>query len=219
MELYLTREELSREVIKLFPSFKNTELLEELLDEAVYKELDPGEVLLNLGDYIKHVPLVLDGLIQVSRRDHEGHELLLYYVNRGETCAMSLTCCMAMEQSSVRAEVIEPASILMLPIEKLDYWMMHYPEWKNFIMQTYQRRFDELLVVIDNIAFKRMDERILEYLRNKVDVLKSDSIEITHQRIADDLNSSREVISRILKKMEQKDMITLARNMITLHKD
>jgi len=175
-----------------------------------------GELMMNIGNYIKSMPIVLEGNIKVIREDENGHELFLYFVGPGQTCAMSLTCCMQNQKSQIRSVAEENVKIISIPVEKMDEWMMKYKTWKNFVMNTYSMRFEELLNTIDLIAFHNMDERLIEYLKEKSRIHKSNKLEITHQQIAFDLSSSREAISRLLKNLERKERLVLHRNLIEL---
>jgi len=152
------------------------------------------------------------------REDADGNELLLYYLQAGETCAMSLTCCMAFKRSEIRAIAQEDVLMLTIPVDYMEEWMK-YRDWRSFVMNTYRLRFEELLEALDSIAFLKMDERLWKYLQEKAQTLDTTEINISHQDIAYDLNSSREVISRLLKQMERKGMLNLGRNKIELNLD
>jgi len=199
-----------------FPIIHNDELLNKIEQNGVFKEVKAGEVMMEYGQFIKSVPLILNGCIKVMRQDEEGKELFLYYLYPGETCAMSLTCCMANQKSEIRAVAEEDSEFIAIPIQYLDQWMNKYTDWKNLVMQTYSNRFRDLLNTIDNIAFRNMDERLEEYLFSKKQALQTNTISITHQEIATELGTSREVISRLLKQMEKKNKIVLGRNKIEI---
>lgn len=192
------------------------ELQQEIERVGVVHEYKMGDVIMDIGQYIKSLPILLKGSIKIVREDDEGHELFLYYVRHSETCAMSLTCCMQDMRSQIRSIAEEDAKVISIPIEYMDEWMMKYRTWKNFVMNTYSKRFEELLNTIDLIAFHNMDERLIEYLREKSEIHQSNKIEITHQEIAFDLSSSREAISRLLKKLEKMNKVKLHRNLIEL---
>ena len=197
-----------------FPIIHNEKLLEDIQKQGIYKEVKAGEVMMEFGQFIKSVPLILNGCIKVMRQDEEGRELFLYYLYPGETCAMSLTCCMANQKSEIRAIAEEDSEFIAIPIQYLDQWMNEYTDWKNMVMQTYSNRFRDLLNTIDNIAFRNMDERLEEYLFAKSQATQSKIINITHHEVATELGTSREVISRLLKQMEKKNKIVLGRNKI-----
>lgn len=198
-----------------FPTILDTDLVEGIKAHASYHEVAEGDILMDIGSKITTVPMIISGSVKVMREDEEGNELLLYYLNRGETCAMSLTCCMAYKRSEIRAVAQEDLTMLSIPVEYMDEWMK-YRDWRSFVMNTYRMRFEELLEAIDSLAFQKMDERLLKYLHEKAQSLNLQVIHISHQDIAVDMNSSREVISRILKQMEIKKLLKLGRNNIEL---
>jgi len=200
---------------KLFPQFE-PELLEILDKNAIERSFHAGEEIVRTGQYIKSTVLVLSGRIKIYRQNDEGSEFLIYYLEPGEACAVSLICVLQSQTSEITAKAVEDTEVLMLPVQLMDELMIKFKSWSHFVIQTYRNRFDEMLTVIDNIAFKNMDERLEFYLKRS----KADSgkliLNLTHQEIADDLNSSREVISRLLKKMEQLGKIKLNRNSIEI---
>lgn len=179
-------------------------------------EIPEGEILIDIGQYIKMMPLLLSGSLKILREDNDRKELLLYHVHPGETCAMSITCCMGDAKSSVRAVAEEDTKLIALPTRIMDEWSNQYPSWKHFIMRTYQRRFEELLNTIDSIAFQKLDDRLERWLKEKTAKSPDGVIQITHQEIASELHSSREVISRLLKKMEHQGTLELGRNKIKM---
>ena len=196
--------------------FRDKKLLEAIDWVASFKTVPKGELLMDVGVYIKFMPLVLNGLIKVMREDNEGNEILLYYLESGKTCAMSMSCCMQLEKSSIRAVAEEDTEIVMIPVQYVDVWISEHKEWKHFILNTYSRRFDELLEAIDIFAFKKMDERLLSYLQKRSDVLGENAFNMTHQEMALELNTSREVVSRLLKKLEQNKQIKVTKSKIVL---
>jgi len=200
---------------KLFPQFE-PELIEILDKNAIERSFHAGEEIVRTGQYIKSTVLVLSGRIKIYRQNDEGSEFLIYYLGPGEACAVSLICALQSQTSEITAKAVEDTEVIMLPVQLMDDLMIKFKSWSHFVIQTYRNRFDELLTVIDNIAFKNMDERLEFYLKRS----KTDSgkliLDLTHQEIADDLNSSREVISRLLKKMEQLGKIKLNRNSIEI---
>lgn len=200
---------------KHFPSLLDTDLIEGIKEHAIYQEVEQGDLLMDIGSVIKNIPMIVSGSIKVIREDEDGNELMLYYVNPGETCAMSLTCCMAFKRSEIRAVAQEKVTMLAIPVDFMDEWMK-FRDWRSFVMNTYRMRFEELLETVDSIAFHRMDERVLKFLQEKANSLNTEEIHMSHQDIAVDLNSSREVISRILKQMEKKGLVKLGRNKIQL---
>lgn len=198
---------------ELFPQFEPA-LLEQIEKEAVERSFTAGDVIMRTGQYIKSTVLVLKGRIKIYRENEEGSEFLMYYLGPGEACAVSMICTLQSQTSEVMAQAEEDTEVLMLPVQLMDQLMNDYKSWYQFVIRTYRSRFDELLTVVDNIAFRNMDERLEFYLTRYVKNTGTKQIELSHQQIADDLNSSREVISRLLKKMEQQGRVKLQRNMI-----
>lgn len=198
---------------KLFPQFE-PELISIMERESSFKSYKAGEVIMRKGQYIRSTVLVLDGRVKIYRENEEGGEFLMYYLQPGEACAVSMICAVQSEASEVMARAEEDTELLMLPIQLMDELMNKYKSWYQFVIRTYRSRFDELLTVIDNIAFRNMDERLEFYLQRHMQATGKSQIELSHQQIAEDLNSSREVISRLLKKMEQRGLVSLHRNMI-----
>jgi CRP/FNR family transcriptional regulator, anaerobic regulatory protein len=203
---------IEQQLLQIFDS----SIVEEIIRVGQYHEFMAGEEIMRPGQYIKAIPFILSGLVKIMREDAEGKELLLYYLGENDSCAMSLTCCMALRKSEVRAIAEEQTQILMIPVEFVEQWMEKYPGWKSFVFGTYQKRFEEMLSTIDNIAFKKMDERLLDYLEKKSETLSNNSINITHEEIARNLGTSREVVSRLLKQLERMGEVKLSRNKIEL---
>ena len=198
-----------------FPAFEK-ELAEAIGIEAILKTFAAGEIIMRTGQYIKSTVLVISGRIKIYRENEEGGEFFMYYLGPGEACAISMICAIQSQTSEVMAKAEEETEVIMIPIALMETFMNKYKSWYQFVIQTYRSRFDELLVVIDNIAFRNMDERLEFYLKRHVRENGNASIELSHQQIADDLATSREVISRLLKKMEQRNLVQLHRNMIEL---
>lgn len=197
-----------------FSSILEPALLEELDKVASVRFFREGTVIVDLGQSVKMMPLLLEGAIKIMRQDAEQGELLLYYLEQGETCTMSLACCVGEKVSEIRAIAEVDSYVAMVPNVYMQEWLGKYPSWRNFIMQSYAQRMDEMLAAIDGLAFSNMEKRILDYLREKSALLDDRILTLTHQQIATDLNSSRVVISRILKKLENEDKIVLLRNEI-----
>lgn len=190
------------------------ELLEEIEKVATYKEFKANDYLIEIGDYIKSMPLLLEGAIKILREDDDGDELLLYFLERGDTCAMTLTCCMGHSKSKIRAIAETDGTLLMIPIEKMEEWLTKYKTWRNFVFDSYNIRLKEMLEAIDTLAFMNLDERLYKYLTDKAKVLGNTEINNTHQQIAYELHTSRVVISRLLKSLELQGKIKLNRNKI-----
>ena len=194
------------------------ELLAEILSIGEYRKVEEGTELIDIGSYIKFMPLVLSGAIKVLREDENGDELALYFIEQGDTCAMTITCCLGQSKSKIRAVSERETELLMIPIQKIGEWMNTYKTWQSFILQSYHERMQELLEAIDTIAFLNMDERLLKYLKDKAKINRDEVIQVTHKEIANDLHTSRVVISRLLKKLEIKGEIKLKRNQVHLLK-
>ena len=188
------------------------ELLEDICSIGVFKEIQEGSKLIEIGDYIKSMPLIVNGAIKILREDNDGEELILYFIESGDTCAMTLSCCMGQSKSEIRAIAETDVQLIMIPVQKMDEWMGKYKSWQNYILKSYHDRMSELLEAIDTIAFLKMDMRILKYLRDKAMVNHDDIIKVTHKEIAQDLHTSRVVVSRLLKLLENEGKIELHRN-------
>lgn len=191
-------------------------LINEIVQVGTFKEVPEGSKLMDIGEYIKGMPLLISGAIKVLREDSDGDELLLYYLEKGDTCSMTMTCCMGDSKSEIRAIAETDAKLIMVPIRKMEEWMAEYKSWRSFVMESYHGRLNELLSTLDHIAFDKMDERLVAYLKEKSRINKDDIIHNTHQEIAYELHTSRVVISRLLKKLEQMGKIELHRNHIKI---
>ena len=192
------------------------ELVAEIINNSQLKEIEQDTAIVNVGDVLNYIPIVLEGSIKISRENEEGEELLLYYIEGGDTCAMTLQCCVRNTKSEIRATTMEKSLILMIPIKMMEVWLHKYKSWREYILQSYHTRMTELMETIDAITFMRLDERLLKYLTDQAKLLGSLEINHTHQQIAEDLHSSRVVISRLLKQLEIKKIITIQRNKIIL---
>lgn len=191
-------------------------LLDEIEKNATIKTFKSGEIIMRTGQYIKSTMLLIEGSIKIFRENEDGDEFLMYFIQPGEACAISLVCASKMEASQIMAKSMEETTVILVPIQLMDEWMSKYKSWYYFVLETYRNRFEELLLLIDNVAFRNMDERLQFYLNRHASVNQSNIVNLSHQQIADELNSSREVISRLLKKMEQRKMLMLHRNYIEL---
>lgn len=204
------------DIKKHFPLLIETELINQIQQVGKIQEFNADETIMQVDSYIKYVPLILKGSVKVIREDENGNEILLYYLVGGESCAMTITCCLSTKKSKIKAITEEKSTLLFIPISYIDEWMTKYSSWRNFILTTYSMRFDFLLEAIDTIAFHNMEERIMKYLLQKLEATGTKKFHITHQTIAFELNTSREVVSRILKKLEMINEIKLSRNQIEL---
>lgn len=198
-----------------FPKIQDTELVQGIIAQGKLESIDEGDYMIDIGRPIRSIPIIVSGSVKVMREDADGHELLLYYLKAGETCAMSLTCCMEGRKSEIRAVAVEPVKMIVLPVAFMEEWM-RFRDWRSFVMNTYARRFEELLETVDSIAFQRMDERLENYLITKAKGTDSKVLTVSHQEVAQDLNTSREVISRLLKQMERHGKLKLGRGKIEL---
>ena len=206
---------MSSELHPIFPEFSN-ELLEAIEEEGVVHYFEAGATLIRTGQYIKSTLLVTKGKLKVYREDDDGNEFFMYYLLPGQACAISLICATRSKQSQIMAKAIEDSEVLMIPLSLMDSWMAKYKNWYEFVISTYRNRFEEILEVVDNIAFRAMDERLEFHLNRMRETTGSADLKLSHQEIASDLNTSREVISRLLKKMEQRGLVKLHRNHIEL---
>ncbi len=189
-------------------------LIEEINQVGTFREVPEGFLLIDFGQYIRSMPLLVSGAIKIFREDPQGNELLLYFLEEGDTCAMTLNCCLGQTQSEIRAVAEMDTKLIMIPIQKMEEWTGKYRSWRNFVFESYHNRLMEMLESIDSIAFLRMDERLLKYLKEKVAVNHSAILHTTHKEIAYDLHTSRVVISRLLKTLENNGEIKLHRNNI-----
>ncbi|HMY84001.1 MAG: Crp/Fnr family transcriptional regulator [Saprospiraceae bacterium] len=202
--------------------FKNIfepELLSQIESRSEIKLIPEGGIILDIGQSVRIVPLLLKGVLKISRVDDSGREILLYYVHANESCAMTFTCCMQQHPSEIKATAESEVELLAIPIGVMDEWLSKYPTWKSFVMRTIRNRFNELLGTIDQLAFQKLDERLVTYLKEKSRATGSTLINLSHEDIAGELASSREVISRLLKKLENDNKVLLFRNQIKILRD
>ena len=192
------------------------ELLAELEEHSQLRTVESGTVLMEPGQPMLYVPVVLSGSVKIMRPDDEAGELLLYYLNPTDSCALSMSSLLSGDVSPILAVVEEKAQILMIPVEQAEDWMGRYATWRKFVFQTYQKRFDALLQTLDSVAFRQLDERLLAYLNQKATLANGRHLYITHETVARDLNTSREVISRLLKQLERRGEVRLSRHKISL---
>lgn len=193
-----------------------SQLAREIAETAQIKTIAEGFSLMEIGQSVTHMPLLLNGALKIMQEDDDGEDLILYFIESGDTCAMTMNCCMGGAKSKVKAVAELDTELLLIPVKYIDDWMAKYPSWRQFVLNSYNQRFSELLNALDSIAFFNMDERILKYLEEKANIHKNNSITVTHQEIATDLHSSRVVISRILKKLEKEGILRIHRNQIEL---
>jgi len=197
--------------------FKSSpELVEKLYQYSVKKDYEAGSIILNERSYIRSIPIVAKGTLKVIRTEEDGREILLYYIKAGESCIMSFLGGLHNETSKVRAEVEEDAEILFLPMDKVSLFIKEYPQWLDYIFRLYHKRFEELLEVVNAIAFKKVDDRLLSLLYKKRDLTGNKTLNITHEQLANELGTARVVVSRLLKQLEENGTVRLGRNKITL---
>ena len=200
-----------------FTEFQSSPELKKKLEEyGIEKTFQEGDVILRENAYPSSVPIVKNGAIRVLRTDDDGREILLYYIQSGEGCVMSFLGALHQDTSKLKAIAEEETEILFVPIEKVMSLMKEYPEWLNYIFKLYHKRFEELLEVVNEVAFKKMDERILSFIQKRVELTNSKTITITHESLANELGTARVVVSRLLKQMEDEELVLLGRNKITL---
>lgn len=205
------------EELQLIEAFKTSpELIEKLLQFGTKKQYKSGSVILDENSYIRAIPIVVKGVLKVIRTEEDGREILLYYIKAGESCIMSFLGGIHNETSKVRAETEEDAEIFFIPIERVTMLLKEYPEWLNYIFKLYHKRFEELLEVVNAIAFKKVDERLLDLLQKKKNISSSNTLLITHEQLANELGTARVVVSRLLKQLEENGKVKLGRNKITL---
>lgn len=191
-------------------------LIEEIVETSLLRDFKEGDILIDFGDSIRKMPLLISGAIKILREDFDEGELLLYFIEKGDTCAMTMACCLGETKSEIRAVAETEGTVVMIPINKMEEWLGKYKSWRNFVFNSYNNRLKEMLSAIDNLAFMNMDERLFKYLKEKVKINNSNEIHNTHQEIAFDLHTSRVVISRLLKALENKGIIRLNRSSIIL---
>ena len=200
------------QIRNIFPNLEEG-LYHEILKHGIIKEVKAGDTLLKVGQTIRSTMLIVEGLVKLYREDDGGKEFFIYHLDAGQACSLSMVCAAKNETSEVLAKALTDTTVLAIPLEYMEQWMSKYKSWYQFVITSYRNRFEELLKTIDAIAFTNMDERLEYYLKKQVEKL-GDNLKITHQEIANDLNSSREVISRLLKKMELKNYLIIHRNSI-----
>src|SRR5688572_23733248 len=201
------------DISKQFPTLE-PELIHELMKVSTIKSFEEGDTLMRTGQNIRSAILVIDGLVKIYREDDQGNEFFMYYLDAGKACAISLVCALGKETSGLMAKAMTASTILSIPVQFVDEWMGKYKSWAQFALSSYRERFDELLETIDHIAFRNMDERILFYLKRHQEKFKTNIIATSFTEIAQDLNSSREVISRLMKKLSEKGILQLHRSYI-----
>jgi CRP/FNR family transcriptional regulator len=204
------------ELKELAPFKSAPQVTEQLQKYGINKSYAEGSVIIQEHNYINSIPIVLSGSIRVMRVDDEGRELLLYYIKAGESCIMSFLSGLHQDTSKIKAIAEEDTELLFVPIEKVSLLIKEFPEWLDYIFKLYHKRFEELLEVVNAVAFKKLDQRLLDFIKNKSSLSNTKEIHITHEQIANELGTARVVVSRLLKQLEEEGIIQLGRNKITL---
>jgi len=202
-----------KDILKNFLELNLIEEIEQCGQRMTYNE---GDIIIDYNKQIKFMPIILSGNIRVMHKDEEGRELLLYYLSSNESCAMAYTCCMEARISEIKAIAEDPVEIIAIPHEKLDVWLVKYPSWKSYVFNSFTQRFHELLKSLESVAFHKLDQRLITYLGNKAKITGKNTLALSHQQIAEELGTSRVVISRLLKQLENDKKLLLYRNEIKL---
>ena len=190
------------------------ELIDEIVKVGHFDKIKSGELMIDIGEDMTHIPLILSGVVKIIRKEKEGEELVLYFLERGDTCAISFVNCINRKQSIFKGVVERDMEAIFLPVEHIDDWLTKFKSWRHFIIDSYHFRLIEMVESIDSLAFMKMHERLFKYLTDKVQITKNVELEITHQEIANDLNSSRVVITRLIKQLHDEGKIYSTRNKI-----
>jgi CRP/FNR family transcriptional regulator len=201
--------------IKLASIFEK-DLIDEIISLGEIKSLVEGEIIMDYGKSVRFMPIILSGTIRVMRKDEEDREIILYYLSSNESCAMAYACCMESKKSEIKAIAEDNVELITIPHNKLDEWLVKYPSWKSYIFSSFTQRFNELLKSLESIAFHKLDERLINYLKAKSKITGKNSIQLSHNQIAEEMGTSRVVISRLLKQLENDNKLILYRNEIKL---
>lgn len=205
------------DIQRLFPTLEPA-LIEEIRNLGSIRKVKSGDMLVKTGQFMPNTQLVADGLVKVYREDLDGHEFFMYYLQPGQACALTLNCAIRQLDSPVMAKAVQDTELITLPVNDVERWMQQYHSWSHFVLDSYRQRYMDLIDAFDQVAFRHMDERLRIYLKKHSQQMKTNDIHITHQEIANELNSSREVVSRLLKKMEENGEIVLHRYHLELVK-
>lgn len=210
-----TRDLLIREKLNnVYSEIFEKELLEEIIKVCYFKKIKSGELLINIGDVLTHIPLLTEGVVKIIRMENEGDEIALYYLEPGDTCAISFANCIKKERSIFKGIVEKDVEALFIPVNNIDEWLVKYKSWRYYIIDSYHFRLIEMVESIDNLAFLQLNDRLMKYLIGKVKMNNTKDLEITHQDIASDLNTSRVVVSRIIKQLHDENKIYSTRNKV-----
>ena len=192
------------------------DLINEIVNLGIYRTINEGDTLIDIGDAMTHIPLILSGAIKIIREDKKGEEIALYFLEKGDTCAISFVNCINRSKSMFRGVAEKRTEGIFVPVNKVDSWLIKYESWRHFIIDSYHMRLIEMVEAIDCLAFMKLDDRLLKYLTDKVKIMQNHTLIITHQEIADDIHTSRVVVSRLLKQLENKGKLKIRRNRIII---
>lgn len=192
------------------------DLIDEIIAEGEIRNIKEGELIMDYGKPVRFMPIIVSGTIRVMRKDEEDREIILYYLSNNESCAMAYACCMEAKKSEVRAIAEDNVEVIIIPHTKLDEWLVKYPSWKSYIFSSFTQRFNELLKSLESIAFHKLDERLIKYLKAKAKVTGKNAVQLSHNQIAEEMGTSRVVVSRLLKQLENDKKLILYRNEIKL---
>ena len=192
------------------------ELIDEIVNLGIFRSIESGGTLVDIGDNMTHIPLILNGAIKIIREDKNGEEIVLYFLEKGDTCAISFVNCINKTKSMFRGVAEKETEGIFVPVSKVDEWLIKYETWRHFIIDSYHMRLIEMVESIDSLAFTKLDDRLLKYLTDKVKIMQDNTLIITHQEIADDINTSRVVVSRLLKQLENDGKLKIRRNRIII---
>lgn len=206
--------EITTIIKEFFPEIEGDELRNKIAKNARIINIPEGEIVVDYGVKIPFIPLLFEGKLKIFKEDEAGHELFLYYIHPGQGCAVSFSCYDKL--STIRAEAIEETKLIAIPMELMEDLTQNYPSWDRFVLRVFNQRFEDLLDTLSELAFHKLDERLLDYLEKQSYALNTTDLHLTHSQIAVELNTSREVISRLLKKLEKKGELILSRNKISL---
>ena len=212
-----TDKEVLREKLEdYYTSIFEKELIDEIVNVGIFRTIPSHEILLDIGDKMTHVPLILNGAVKIIREDNQGEEIALYYIEKGDTCAISFVNCIHRTESMFRGITEKETDGIFIPVDIIDTWLAKYKSWREFVIDTYHLRLMEMVESIDSLAFMKLDDRLHKYLIDKVKVLNTNTLIITHQEIAADIHTSRVVVSRLLKILENEGKLKIRRNRIII---
>ena len=205
-----------QDAVTRFSGIFDDALLAEITEHGHHMKVPEGTMLMDVGQNMDAIPLLLEGAIKIMRLDKNGDEILLYFLEPGDSCALSMGTYMGASKSSIRAVTERDTSLIMVPVGVGQEWMKTYRSWSAFVLESYQSRLEEMLEAIDALAFMDLPTRLRRYLSDKVKVQGDLTLHTTHQEIANDLHTSRVVVSRLLKNLEREGLLTLHRNAVEM---